>query len=107
MRHLDMTTHNHASPQANEAYLGLMSIAQLAPDHPAKRREKRRASMQVNQALHKKNAQKCKNSTKVSFDSIWKGKAPNCCDPEVANHIVTNVILRRLIDLKHHRMSLD
>ncbi|MCP5444542.1 MAG: DUF4150 domain-containing protein, partial [Chromatiaceae bacterium] len=96
VRHLDMTTHNHASPQANEAVpWPYVDSSALAPDHPCKEEKKKEEqACGKSSSPPKPCTQKCKAARRCHLTPYGGKSSPNCCDPEVAHHIVPMSLLQ-------------
>lgn len=99
VRHLDTTTSNHSSPNANDAVpWPYVDSSTLASDHPCKKEKKKEE-----EACGKSSSppepctQKCKAARRCHLTPYGKQSpksSPNCCDPEVAHHIVPNCLLQ-------------
>jgi Toxin PAAR-like domain/GHH signature containing HNH/Endo VII superfamily nuclease toxin 2 len=95
-RHLDLTTNNHGSPQANEAApWPFVDSSTLASDHPCKD-EKKKEEEACGKTSSPPNpcTQKCKAARRCHLTPYDGTSSPNCCDPEVAHHIVPMSLLQ-------------
>ena len=95
-RHLDMTTNNHGSPMANEAVpWPYVDSSTLASDHPCKdEKKKEEEACGKESSPPKPCTQKCKAARRCHLAPYGGKSSPNCCDPEVAHHIVPMSLLQ-------------
>ncbi len=95
VRHLDLTTNNHASTPGDTPPWPYADSVTLSSDHPCKNEKKKEEEACGKDSTPPKPCtQKCKAARRCHLTPYGGKSSPNCCDPEVAHHIVPLSLLQ-------------